>query len=143
MKRILKALLGGVCLVLWGCSAPDSVETFLRTSETTDGKFVFELDLSDSTATYDIWFYTRVDSPARANLRLRPEWTSPSGQTFSETVYMNPGGKGGAKELYRSGVRVKEPGIWTLNVGVGDFPKRFRGLGLICRRNHNGTRQTS
>lgn len=125
-------------LLVAACTRPDSFEKFVRVDQAPAGLFSFPVDLSDSLSTYDISFYT-ADYPGRdtTGLELQVVWVGPSGQSASETVYMDVG-KG--RELYRSGVSMAEPGEWRLDLRVRDVPEGFRGIGIICKR--NGPRQT-
>ena len=100
-----------------------------------DGVYVFDFEMSDSTKLYDIYFYDRIDGPRPDSLPLNVMWVSPSGESFSETVYMDPARD---TELYRSGTVPVEYGGWRIcvrPVGVGGG---FRGMGMVCKE--NGTR---
>lgn len=125
-------------LLLASCTRPDSYECFVRVDQAPAGLFPFQVDLSDSLSTYDIYFYTAaypgMDSDG---LDIQAVWVGPSGQSASEDVCMDVGK---VRELYRSGVSMAEPGIWTLDLRVREVPEGFRGMGIICKR--NGTRQT-
>lgn len=123
---------------LWtpaGCVRPVSTEIFIPSSKAEDGVYVFDIEMSDSLSTYDISFYTRVDGPQLDSLPLKVLWLSPSGESFSETVYMDPSEN---TELYRSGIRLYEYGDWRICVRPDTDSRGFRGLGIICRQ--NGTR---
>ena len=102
----------------------------------------FEIDFSDSTAVYDIYFYTRTDC-ARASsvpvpLRLDIWWVAPSQSVYDESVFMKTGDYRGLKQLYRKGVVPSENGVWKLCVKPDNVPPHFRGLGVVCDK--NGTR---
>lgn len=128
-----------LALLAVACEQPDSTEEFIKAGDAERGLYSFVVALDDSLCTYDFSFYTRIDRPeAKSSLRpmeLSIVWNSPSGQTASETVYMNPAV---VCEKYRSGVSPKETGTWRINVRIVNEPKGLRGLGLICER--NGTR---
>ena len=127
-------------LLLTGCKEPMSVERFVKG----EGPFTFFVDMSDSTATYDFDFYTRVDAPLDslrklAALSLQVTWTSPSFHVFREDVYMPMEGRTSffSREVrapYRADVSPEEPGPWTLSVRVEDIPEGFCGLGLVVKR---------
>ncbi len=109
-----------------------------------EGPFTFFVDMSDSTATYDIDFYTRIDAPADSlqkltAMPLQVTWTSPSFHAFREDVYMPVAGQSvffsrQIRVPYRTGVRPEEPGAWTLAVRVTDAPEGLRGMGLIVEK---------
>ena len=132
-------------LMLAGCR-PASYEQFVRADQASGGEYVFNLDLSDSTASYDISLYTRVDSgimkaedPSHS-LGLEIRWRAASGlqadSTFlCETVYVPYGGRAGSNSLYRSGVRPNPAGEWRVLVRPLDAPAGLRGIGIICKRN--------
>jgi len=135
------AVLSAVCVILSGCQEPMSVERFVEG----EGPYSFFVDMSDSTASYDFDFYTRVDTP-RDSLRqgqsmpLTVTWTSPSFHVFKEEVYMPLDGAGTyfsrqVRVPYRADVRPVEAGQWTLAVRVDDAPEGLRGMGLVVRRN--------
>lgn len=138
------SLLAVVLPLLFSCAPPSSTEEFIKVSEARNGIYSFKLDLSDSLSVYDLSFYTRVDRNSlemkgeNPRIRLVATWISPSGKTFTETVYMPAGDAEGIIRKYRTGVQPKEFGEWTLNVKAFSQEKGFRGLGLICDR--NGTR---
>lgn len=128
-----------LCLMLAGCARPAETEAFVRADKADDGVYSFPVDMADSLSCYDFWFYSRLSSGRRDNLELRVSWTSPSGKSFYETVFMKEVDSMGVRELYRSGVVPVECGEWKINVRPVDAGKDFLGLGLICRRN-DGTR---
>ena len=121
--------------MLAGCVKPDSVEIFIPSAKADGGVYVFDLALADSLSTYDISFYTRVDGAPLDSLPLRVMWLSPSGNSFSETVYMDTSKE---TEVYRSGISLYEYGDWRICVRPGVENRGFRGLGIICKQ--NGTR---
>ncbi|MBQ3711856.1 MAG: hypothetical protein II891_05615 [Bacteroidales bacterium] len=138
-------------LMLVGCR-PASYEQFIRADQAQDGDYIFQLDLSDSTATYDLSLYTRVDpalmaaATPSAELALQVCWLYPAVEaasdsacfakpTMSETVYLPYGAAGGTVQLYRSGVKPSPAGEWRLTVTPMAPPAGLRGLGIICKRN--------
>ena len=105
-RRLRWALLAALAcgLMLPACSEPDSVELFVRREEVKGGVYVFSLPLKDTTAAYDFWFYTRTAGQPVENLRLNAQWLAPSGDGFSEAVYLRSVSPRGTRELYRSGM---------------------------------------
>lgn len=136
-------------LFLASCSKPSFYERFCRIQDGT-GVCRFEIDFSDSAATYDIGFYTRLDgrNRTREDFPLLLTWTSPSGASYSERVFF-PVSEASLRfsdalstqlqTPYRSIVRPRECGVWTLDVGVNGV-KGLCGIGVICERKDNGTR---
>ncbi len=136
--RLLPALL--LALAMGGCVAPADVrESFVPADSARDGVYSFSLPLTDSLAVYDFSFYGRLLSGRQDNVELRVLWLSPSGESFSETVYMKSLDSRGSRELYRSGVRLSEAGEWKINVRPVGVGNGFTGLGLICTKS-DGTR---
>ena len=136
VKNLLPFL--SVLLLTLACSRPSSTETFLRGP----GPYEFALDLSDSTAVWDVSFYTRVDAArdTLSELALSATWTSPSAESFTETVYLplSEGTSFFSREAcvpYRTAIAPAERGLWTLTVTVPVPPEGLRGMGLVVRRN--------
>ncbi|MBR5256531.1 MAG: hypothetical protein IKV62_07135 [Bacteroidales bacterium] len=133
-----------LCLVafatLTGCREPMSYEKFVKG----EGPYTFFVDMTDSTASYDFDFYTRVDAPMDSlrNLTALPltvTWTSPSFHVFKEDVYMPMEGQGTyfSRQIrvpYRAGVRPEEWGQWVLSVRVNNPPEGLCGMGLVVER---------
>ena len=115
------------------------MEEFIFRKDARDGVYVFSLPLTDTTATYDFWFYSRVGKTPLSNLQLNVQWLAPSGNGFSETVYMRHVEVGGTRELYRSGMVPAEAGDWQLSVRPVGVDEDFPGLGVVCKR-RDGTR---
>ena len=133
----LPALFAAV--LLSGCSRPLSTEIFVRSDRAESGVYIFDLELRDSSAVYDFWFYSRTLGPELTGLPLNVQWLAPSGKRFSETVYMKSVDADGERELYRSGVVPAEGGTWRLSVRPLGVDEDFCGLGVICKERH-GTR---
>ncbi len=129
MKRIL--LLCVLLPVVFSCREPRSMEYF----QGGEGPYVFTLQLTDTTAAYHLDFYTRIDGDAQelpADLPLHISWRSPSDSLFQETVYLPL-----SREIYvpyRSGVRPREWGEWTLRVSPRSLPEGWQGLGLAISK---------
>lgn len=129
-------ILCAVSLILAACSRPESEEQFVREDQIADSCYVFNVEMDDSLATYDLSFYTKFKLRKQpSSLRLDICWISPSGLTGEETVYMDPAV---VPSLYRSSVVPTEFGQWTLKVKTPEEPRGMLGLGLINKR--NGTR---
>ena len=129
-----------VCsLALASCAEADSVEEFVRRDEARPGVYIYKLDLADTTAAYDVWFYSRTAERPLESVRMNVQWLAPSGDAFSETVYMRRVEPRGSKELYRSGVVPAQAGDWQLSVRPVGVDEDFLGLGVICKK-RDGTR---
>ena len=139
-------------LLLLAACRPASYEQFIRADQATGGEYVFALDLSDSSAVYDLSFYTRIDPALMAveqpdrSLGLEISWFAPAAPdsgldpepqdsvALRETVFLPYGGKAGSLQLYRSGVRPSPAGEWRVTVRPQAAPEGLRGIGIICKR---------
>ena len=137
----IRVLLAAVCLsvLLPGCSRPEDLELFTLREDARDGAYVYMLPLQDTTAAYDFWFYSRAATRRVENLRLNVQWLAPSGDAFSETVYMRMVEPRGTKELSRSGMVPAQAGDWQLSVRAVDAEEELLGFGLVCKK-RDGTR---
>lgn len=141
MKRIAIALLAALLAV--SCSKPAVSESFVSVDETdVIGSYVFDMDLCDSLATYDLYLYTRVDQlpstlAAREDMELRVRWISPEGERYEETVFFPVREK--IKALYRRDFAPVMPGMWKLELSVRDEIEGLRGMGIVLERK-DGTR---
>ena len=137
---MLRIILPVTLLLLAAGCRPASYEQFIRADQAQDGEYVFALDLSDSTATYDLSLYTRVDptlmaaATPSAELALQVCWMNPGGEAMSEIVYLPFGAEAGSVKLYRSGVKPAPAGEWHLSVTPIAPPEGLRGIGIICKR---------
>ena len=140
-RRCLGAVLAVLAfgLALSGCMVPDTQEQFVRKDMARGGIYVYTLPLTDTTAAYDFWFYSRTEYRKLESLQLNVQWLAPSGVSFRETVYMRCVEPKGSKELYRSGMVPAEAGDWKLSVRPVGVDEDFLGLGVICRK-QDGTR---
>ena len=126
-------------LAFSSCRQPDSLELFVRQDEARDGVYLYSLPLTDTTAAYDFWFYSRTQERPLAGVQLNVQWLAPSGDDLSETVYMERVDPRGVKELYRSGMVPAQAGDWQLSVRPVGVDEDFLGLGVICKK-QDGTR---
>ena len=142
MRGPLLWLALAACVCFWGlsgCREPDGVELFLRREVARNGVYVFSLPLTDTTAAYDFWFYSRTQKRSLSNLQLNVQWLSPSGEAFSETVYMRGVSPRGSREFYRSGMVPAEAGSWQLSVRPVGGTEELLGWGVVCKKK-DGTR---
>ena len=115
------------------CSRPDTQESFVRADKALDGVYIFDFELEGNGASYDfsIWGVSR--DKAVYGEELRVQWLSPSGSSFSETVYMKCITPSGERELYRSAVAPDAEGKWRISIRT--LPEdELAGLGVICRK---------
>lgn len=130
-------------LAVLSCRQPGSMEFFVPGDT---GPFTFPVDLSDTTASYDFDFYTRLDGHHRdilsdTEMPLTLMWTAPSGALYVETVYVPLSGSGETfysrqvRAPYRSGVVPAEAGTWQIRASLPVAVPGLRGLGLIVKRN--------
>lgn len=118
-------------LLVTACREPRSMETFIQGS----GPYTFTVDMSDTTAVYDLALYTRIDVSSAEipqHTTLAARWTSPSGAVLQETLTLPLAA--GVYEPYRAGVSPYEAGIWTLTFTLPLPPDGIRGLGLEVKR---------
>ena len=92
MKRLLAVLM--VLVAVSACRRPAMEETFVRVADRDAlGRYGFQVDLADSTLTYDLDLLVGMacDDVVFSSFRqlpLRLQWTAPSGQPYEETVWM-------------------------------------------------------
>lgn len=124
-------------LLLAACEEPSSVETFIPG----DGPYEFTLDMTDTTAVYNLDLYTRVDVSAMqeipADMPLLIQWESPSDSLLREKVYLPLSAE--VYEPYRGGVSPVEAGVWTLTVYAPSAPEGLRGMGLVLTKVKGGS----
>ena len=145
MKRLAAhiAVIATLSVAFASCSKPAVSESFVSIEDRdVIGSYVFDMDLCDSLAAYDLYLYTRVDQrpselAAQEDMELRVRWISPQGERYEEQVYFPVREK--TKALYRSDFVPVEPGIWKLELSVRDEVEGLRGMGLVLERK-DGTR---
>lgn len=121
--------------VFSACSRPVSEEYFILKGDAPEGVYAFPLDLADTTVSYDLSLFLRPDKRDTSGFPLKVSWYKEDSLRFMEELFF-PAGK--EKVLYRSGVVMAEPGIWTLCLEPCCPPAGFSGIGVINQR--NGTR---
>lgn len=126
-------------LLVAACREPSSLEEFIPAP----GPYEFQVEMSDTTVSYDFSFFTRLDGypsdlQAAHELPLRITWISPSDSSYTENVYMPLSGRSSmfsrqVFQPYRAHVRPVQPGLWTLRVAIpyADGREILRGLGLV------------
>lgn len=142
MKRL--ALLMVVFALSFSCKEPLVRESFVKACQRENGAYVFDMDLSDTLASYSLSFFTRIDCPESrfrelSDICLEVSLESPAGTTYSEIVYIPKTSFSDTEYFardcvvpYRVGFRPSDYGIWKMSVSVGGGMdvQGFRGLGL-------------
>jgi len=134
------------------CSRPSSYEPFMVREKAEYGDtYSFNLDLSDSTLTYSLDFYTRLGRRAFSaysadSLELGIRWVSPSDSSFFEYLTLRMDEPVDSSYYsrdfifpFRDTLKLPEWGQWRLRVQVRNNPDGLRGLGIIFK-NNDGTR---
>lgn len=129
------------------CSQPRTAESFVKTSDAgPSGRYEYVLDMTDTLARYDIYFYTRLDVDdsafgAMGDIPVNVFLVAPDGVGYSETVYISKtsfSGKSGSKDCdvpYRRGFAPVVYGNWTLFLTVNpDTVPGLRGMGVRVER---------
>ena len=140
-----------LAVVAVGCSQPRSREFFqMRENAEYGDTYSFSLDLCDSTVTYSMDFFTKLERAAferfsSEDIILDLRWFSPSDSIITDTVRvlssLPAGGDYYTRDLITpyEGVRGLTPGEWRLKAKVVNSPEAVRGVGIILRR-EDGTR---
>lgn len=150
MKRSIAIAL--LVAAVAGCSRPSSYEPFvLREKAEYGDTYSFMLDLSDSTISYGLDFFTRLDRvpfgefPSDSIL-LDLRWISPTDSILSDTLSIRLGHPVDSAYYIRDFVTayadpldLPESGEWRLKARIVNDSELIRGLGVIFRR-HDGTR---
>ncbi|MBR4756540.1 MAG: hypothetical protein IK076_06335 [Bacteroidales bacterium] len=145
MKRI--AAIAIVAALAYCCSRPPSYEPFmLREAAEYGDTYTFLLDLDDSSATYSLDFYTRLDRPAFGefpsdSIILDLRWFSPSDSILVDTTFINVSHPVGeayySKDFispYGDCLDLPETGEWRLKAKVVNDCPEIRGIGVIFKR---------
>lgn len=141
MRATVLGLIAAVALV--SCGAPIVSDEFCSISRRDSlGRFVFDLDMSDSLSKYDIKFYTRVDCGEKSfaliqDIPITVELSSPSGEVFSEGIYW-PKSSFDVERMgtydscvdYRVSCVPVEYGLWKMYLTVGPV-RGLCGMGVI------------
>jgi len=129
MARKLLSALPLMLILLCSCSRPMSVEKFVRADGS--GVYDFVMDMTDTLHAYDLSFYTRIEGKtAPTGFPMKIYLTSPSGQTYVESVYFNCSEH--AVVPYRTGLVPVEAGEWKMSVSAD--AQGLCGIGLICAK---------
>lgn len=149
LKQMRRAFLGFVLLVVVAsCSRPSSYEPFVIREDAEYGDtYNFSLDLSDSTLSYGLSFYTRLERlpfgqfPSDS-ISLDLRWISPSDSVIlSDTTYIRVDcpvdSSYYARDFvsgYKDVIVLPEHGVWRLKARVLNDSESIRGVGVIFTR---------
>lgn len=136
------------------CSRPSSYEPFVIREKAEYGDtYIFNLDLSDSTVTYGLNFYTRLERLAFGefpsdSISLDLRWISSSDSVIiSDTTFIRVAHPVDSSYYsrdfvagYKEVLNLPEHGMWRLKVRVLNDSESIRGVGVIFTRKGNGTR---
>ena len=140
LKSICVAVLA-VAFSVASCKEPPSREKFILAEDSVFGRYDFEVDMTDTTRTYDLTLYTRLDGAHLPDsLPVSVSFVSPGGTVSeSELVFFTSGVQlvdssyfsRGLKLPYRQDYLPEESGIWKLSVYAR--PAAYlRGFGLVA-----------
>lgn len=139
-----------MCLMaVASCRKPSAMEFFvLNEDRGEDGLYRYEMDFSDSLATYDVYIYSRIDELGstlleREDIPMAAYWTAPDGEVYKDTFYfpVREAKRGffssEYKMLYREGITPIQRGKWSLHIDVaqGEQMPTLRGLGIAYKTN--------
>lgn len=142
-----RALVFVLALLAVSCTRPSSREFFVLREDAEYGDtYSFYLDLQDSSATYALDFFTRLE---REGFKPFPEddivldlrWFSPSDSILTDTTLVRMAGNFGQSYLtrdlvsaYTDSLALPEVGEWRLKARIVNDSEMIRGLGLILKR---------
>ena len=142
----LSPILLALCLIA-GCSRPSSYEPFVQREKAEYGDtYTFLLDLSDTTVSYSLDFYTRLERPAfgefeQDSLLLDLRWISPSDSIIADTTCIRTSSPVGMAYYsrdyvarYSEDLSLPENGEWRLKARILNDSDWIRGLGIIFKR---------
>lgn len=130
------------------CSKPPSREFFVLREDAEYGDtYPFLLDLSDSSSTYSLDFFTRLERPAFGDfpedrIILDIRWFSPSDSILVDTAYVDVSRPVGSAyytkdfiSCYKDRLDLPGSGEWRLKAKVVNDSEVIRGLGVILKGN--------
>lgn len=130
------------------CSRPSSYEPFIvRENAEYGDTYNFNLDVSDSTVSYALSFYTRLERQAFAafpsdSVSLDLRWISPSDSVIlSDTTFIRVSQAVDSSYYskdyvvgYTDALNLPERGVWRLKAKVLNDSEEIRGIGIIFTR---------
>ena len=136
-----------ICLILLAavfsaasCKEPPSREKFILAEDSVFGRYDFDADMTDTTRTYDLTLYTRLDgADLPDSLPVSISFVSPGGSVAeSELVFFSSGAQLVDSSYFSRGIKFpylqdflpEEGGIWKLSVYARPA-SYLRGFGLV------------
>ena len=130
------------------CSRPSSYEPFIvREIAEYGDTYNFNLDMSDSTISYALSFYTRLERQSfrdfpSDSVSLDLRWISPSDSVIlSDTTFIRVGQAVDSSYYskdyvvgYSDALDLPERGVWRLKAKVLNDSEEIRGIGIIFTR---------
>ena len=142
-----------ILLASLSCTRPPSDERYVSRERAEYGDtYPFELDLSDSLQRNDLAFFLRLERKPfdvfpDDTLTLFLRWIAPSSEVVQDTVAVDLRACADSSYSFRDFVfpfredfRPAEYGTWRLKVRIPAQPEQLSGLGLIFKREKDGTR---
>ena len=140
LKSICVAVLA-VAFSVASCKEPPSREKFILAEDSVFGRYDFEVDMTDTTRTYDLTLYTRLDGAHLPDsLPVSVSFVSPGGTVSeSELVFFTSGVQLVDSSYFSRGLNLpylqdylpEESGIWKLSVYARPAAC-LRGFGLVA-----------
>lgn len=137
-----------LALLAASCARPSSREFFvLRENAEYGDTYSFYLDLSDSSATYGMDFFTRLERNGfkalpMEDILLDLRWFSPSDSIFTDTASVRIGDyseesyfKRDIVTGYSGRLDIPEVGQWRLKARILNDSEAIRGLGVVLKIN--------
>lgn len=134
--------------VAFSCTRPPSDEPFVwRENAEYGDTYSFLLDMADSTISYGLDFYTRLerkafDSFPEDSIVLALRWIAPSDSNYVDTLVVSVRQDYGSayftKDVicpFKERLVLPEYGEWRLKARVLNDAASVRGLGIIFKRN--------
>ena len=129
------------------CSRPPSREYFVIREKAEYGDtYSFLLDFSDSSATYGLDFFTRLERHSFGDfpedrIMLDIRWFSPLDSILVDTAYVDVTVPAGSAyytrdfvSSYKDGMSLPVAGEWRLKARIVNDSETIRGLGIIVRQ---------
>lgn len=134
--------------VAFSCARPSSNEPFVIREKAEYGDtYSFLLDMADSTISYGLDFYARLERKAFGtfpddSIVLALRWIAPSDSNYVDTLVMpvrkDYGSAYFTKDVecpFKERLDIPEYGQWRLKARVLNEASSVRGLGIIFKRN--------
>ncbi|MGM9741315.1 MAG: hypothetical protein ACI3ZP_11990 [Candidatus Cryptobacteroides sp.] len=147
MGRLRKIILFmALPMALFSCSEPDSSEIFVRNRDRdAAGRYVFDVDMKDSSRTYSMDFYVAFSCTGKvfssfSHLPANVLWVSPEGIVYEDNILIYGEASESSstflkavKAPYRKGAAPVSSGMWKAMVSVpADSVAKYgiAGLGM-------------